>query len=426
MERTSNTLTQEGRYITISPEPSFTIRRAIEGELTYVKKGAEFMANPEWAKVRLYNRNKCKFPIGLLPRVEKILHDCYFLYDRKVIGYPIMNLIPKDEGLYEFQKQALRMFLNERGGIFQIPTGGGKTRTAIACIKTLNVPTLVVVPTKDLKDQWEKQIDKTITVSTYQSLKSKAFIQQFDLVVFDECHNVAAKSLQKIGLNLKPSAITLGLSATPFMRDDDNLKVESALGPIIYKISLRELINAGYLVDAKVLVYPTENTNTDFMDYNMTYREHILENIRRNGQVVKIARESKGYILILVKMIEHGEQLLKYLKFYDEDVVFLHGKSSMKDRVDTKHRILIATSIFDEGIDIPHLKHLILAGGGKSAIKATQRIGRVLRKFEGKEKAIVHDFDDNCRWLSEHTNERLKIYMRDFEVIFVDEHRKEV
>ncbi len=84
------------------------------------------------------------------------------------------------------------------------------------------------------------------------------------------------------------------------------------------------------------------------------------------------------------------------------------------------HRIIIATSIFDEGIDIPHLETLIIAGGGKSAIKTTQRIGRVLRKFPGKSKAMVHDFADDCRWLKDHYKERRTIYEDDFEVVDVE------
>ena len=413
----ASVLKQTGRYITIVPEPPVQVRKAIEMELTYIRKGSQFMANPEWAKVRLYNRSKNRFPIGLLPRVEEILTNISFPYIKQVHGEQLEGVKEENEGLYSFQKEALRMFLMACGGIFQIPTGGGKTRTAIACIKSLKVKTLVVVPTKDLKEQWEKQVSENVTVQNYQGIKSKSFVQQFNFIIFDECHNVAAKTLQKIGLNMNEKAITLGLSATPFMRDDDNLKVESALGPIVYEISLRELIQAGYLVDATIYFHATEKTETDFMDYNMAYKAHILENKERNAQVVEIARSSEGYTLILVKLVEHGKQLLEDLKSIGEDAVFLHGKSSMAERTDTNHRILIATSIFDEGIDIPHLKHLILAGGGKSAIKATQRIGRVLRIFEGKENAIVHDFDDNCKWLSEHTKERREIYLNDFEVI---------
>jgi len=72
--------------------------------------------------------------------------------------------------------------------------------------------------------------------------------------------------------------------------------------------------------------------------------------------------------------------------------------------------VLVASKIFDQGIDIPQLDALILAGSGKSSARALQRIGRVIRNYPGKEKAIVVDFYDNCKFLREHSKARLKVY----------------
>ena len=80
-------------------------------------------------------------------------------------------------------------------------------------------------------------------------------------------------------------------------------------------------------------------------------------------------------------------------------------------------RITIASVIFDEGIDCKPLDTLILAGGGKSPTRALQRIGRILRKFEGKEDAIAVDFMDNCKYLQAHSKKREKIYRSEDEFI---------
>ena len=402
------------------PFPTHSLLKLIEAEFSYTKKGGEFMPNPDWAIVKLYQKGNGRLPVGLYQKLKKLMTDNGYLYRNGAIGSSPLTLKPKDEGLYDFQKSALRMLLIRRGGILQVPTGGGKTRIAISAINTINLPTLVIGPTLDLVKQWEKQVSKDVHVRTYQGLKSKSFIQKFGLVIFDECHRVAAKTLQLIGLNLNENAITIGLSATPFMRDDDNMKVESVLGPVIYKISLRELIKEGYLVDALVHYHHLDNMDTDFMDYTDTYNNYVLNNHERNAKIIELARESNGPVLILVKLIEHGEWLFEYLKTIAQDVVFLNG--SVKNRESKmNHKIIIATSIFDEGIDIPHLETLIIAGGGKSAIKTTQRIGRVLRKFPNKKIAMVHDFADNCKWLGKHYEERRAIYEDDFEVVDVDE-----
>jgi superfamily II DNA or RNA helicase len=141
--------------------------------------------------------------------------------------------------------------------------------------------------------------------------------------------------------------------------------------------------------------------------------------VERNGKIVRLAETSTGPVLILVNHIEHGNDLFSFLDALGEDVIFLNGGSKKRnEKMD--HRIIIATSIFDEGIDIPHLKHLIIAAGGKSAIRTTQRIGRVLRRFPGKNVAMVHDFVDNCRWLKKHYLERRAIYEQDFEIVNVE------
>lgn len=411
-------LKQKGRWVYIRPFPEPKLLAAIEKELTYTKAGAKFMPNPDWARVKLYQKGRGRFPIGLLHRVCKVFTNEGDWWQKQLNTPDLMGFSLKVKGLYDFQTKAVIAFILANGGILQMPTGSGKTRTALSIIDTLKMKTLVVVPTVYLKEQWEKQIPENVEVRTYQSLKSKKHLQQFGFIVFDECHNVAAKTLQLIGLNLKEEAVTLGLSATPFMRDDDNLKVESIIGPVVYKISLRQLIQEDYLVDALVHYHKLEHMENEFNNYSMMYHDYIVLNGIRNLKILMLAKESKGYTLILVKHIEHGEILMDLLNMHGLDVVFLNGSTKKKDR-SIDHRIIIATSIFDEGVDIPRLKNLILAGGGKSAIKTTQRIGRVLRKFPGKEKAMVHDFADNCRWLDEHYKERRKLYEQDFEVVDV-------
>ena len=72
--------------------------------------------------------------------------------------------------------------------------------------------------------------------------------------------------------------------------------------------------------------------------------------------------------------------------------------------------LLIASKIFDQGVDIPQLDALILAGSGKSSGRALQRIGRVIRTNPGKSNAIVVDFYDNAKYLKDHSQRRIDIY----------------
>lgn len=96
---------------------------------------------------------------------------------------------------------------------------------------------------------------------------------------------------------------------------------------------------------------------------------------------------------------------------------YLDGDASSEERQAVKELfsmdgldVIIASSIFDQGIDLPKLDALILAGSGKSSSRALQRIGRVIRGAEGKTDAIVVDFIDRSPYLFEHSKRRYMIY----------------
>jgi superfamily II DNA or RNA helicase len=126
-------------------------------------------------------------------------------------------------------------------------------------------------------------------------------------------------------------------------------------------------------------------------------------------------------MLILVKTIEQGK-FIQHL--YDMahpgslKAPILTGKSSAdqrrkaaRDMNSGKMLFVIATTIFDEGVDIPQLRKVILASGGKSHVKLLQRAGRGLRIAEGKEEVIIVDFmDKHHALLLKHSKLRQKVW----------------
>jgi superfamily II DNA or RNA helicase len=81
-------------------------------------------------------------------------------------------------------------------------------------------------------------------------------------------------------------------------------------------------------------------------------------------------------------------------------------------------KCMIATSLADEGLDIPRLSFVVLTSCGKSSRLAEQRTGRVLRQFEGKEMGHIYDFTDNGTPMGRRNSvERRKSYKRlDYEI----------
>jgi len=77
-----------------------------------------------------------------------------------------------------------------------------------------------------------------------------------------------------------------------------------------------------------------------------------------------------------------------------------------------KPGIFIATEILGEGVDVPSLGMVILAGGGKSHIRLLQRVGRGMRPKEDEINRVdIVDFiDHGSRYLEQHSKERMRIY----------------
>src|ERR1700690_826665 len=154
--------------------------------------------------------------------------------------------------------------------------------------------------------------------------------------------------------------------------------------------------------------------------YTAVYKEYIVENEIRNNLIVKLSKEliDKKYTpLVLFKQIKHGEILFEKLQEIGIKCAMLYGNDSLDKRNEIKDQLIkgkinliVASTIFDIGLDLPELNALILCSGGKSSIRALQRIGRVIRPMPGKKYAAVVDFFDQVKFLKKHSMIRYKIY----------------
>jgi superfamily II DNA or RNA helicase len=117
---------------------------------------------------------------------------------------------------------------------------------------------------------------------------------------------------------------------------------------------------------------------------------------------------------------QHGrrlKQLLGKAGVATEFVFGLHSVSSreqlVRELVDGDLEVLICSVVFQDGIDVPSLRSVVVGTGKKSAVAALQRIGRGMRVDQetGKREFEVWDiWDVGHRWLSDHSLERLNIY----------------
>ena len=128
-------------------------------------------------------------------------------------------------------------------------------------------------------------------------------------------------------------------------------------------------------------------------------QEVVQANVARNSAAVFTAQHeaNKGNsVLVLVSSIEHGEQIAERIGPHARMV---HSKSKSRKKDVTafragEFRVMVATSLADEGLDVPVASVLILLSGGRSSTKIIQRAGRVMRPYPGKTHGTVHDFLD--------------------------------
>ncbi len=411
---------------------------------------------------------KMVFPTGLLSRVKDFfnLYKVNYILDDKrktpitLNRLPIKKYIPRN-----YQVEAFNAAIKNERGMIRVGTGGGKTLIAAMIMAHYNLPGIIYVVGKDLLYQFHKEIEKALgikigiigdgkciirkinicsvwTAATAFNLKTKVSLDDEDWApevkevsaknkknikkviensivnIFDEAHFLATDTIQSIYKTSKNCRYLFGLSGSPWRDDGADLLIESICGPRIYKKTASELIKEGFLVQPKIVLFEVPPIKGLPNHYGSIYSQYITKNDIRNDMIVDAARnliKMGRRILILVRYISHGNDLAKRL--YDIPLYFVNGevdsdtREEVKDAFERGHyKCLIASSVFDIGIDIPSLDGLILAGGGKSSVRALQRIGRVIRKAENKKDAIVVELIDNAKFLDKHSAIRISVY----------------
>jgi superfamily II DNA or RNA helicase len=360
-------------------------------------------------------------------------------------------------------------------GVIKVATGGGKTEIAVGLYQCNHLPTMFLVHRKDLLEQAARRFEKygincgrigdnefspsynTVTVATVQTLwsilKNEEDVRNGPLqtlfdgtqqIFFDEAHLMAAdtdkaNTFIKISKLFGAADIRWGLTATPFIKEDafSNNLLMGATGGLLCDISNATLIDRGYLTPPRVKMVTVRHSQsyTDpITGDNRTqptgrgtkwaevYEYVITASPVRNRQIIEEIEAAPKPCLVLLQRKKH----LEYLKAMGmSDYKVLTGSNSKQQRMQTvkelkegKIDVVICTTIFDEGVDIPELRSVIMAGGGKSKIKTLQRLGRGLRLAEGKDEVLIVDFIDfnpaTPGWTAgKHSNLRMKTYRKE-------------
>ena len=371
------------------------------------------------------------------------------------------------------QKHAIEAGLLGKRGILKAPTGFGKTAVLAKRLTAgFKVPTLFIANRKSLlddaadeflsgikglesvgqiKDGWFDrwrvteingepyfpEIESPVIVATVQSLSARlkdehsaAPLKRWlhhvcKFVMVDECQAVGTKTWNEV-LDECHAPYRIFLSATPWRTDGATLCLTAGSGEVLYTTTAEEQIEKGRLCDLDIYFHKFDhelyNDRDKGIPYHEAYAAFIAGNEKRNQKIVDLALslvEEERPTLVFVTSIDHG-YILKDMFIQsgldEKDIRFIFGGSKNKDRRDGindfregKFKVLIGSTIFDAGVNIPAIAGAVVAGAGNADITIIQKIGRAARncdyekmlgytpkflKDEGRKRSIIYDFLD--------------------------------
>lgn len=461
-------------------DPSKEAKAIVQDALTYTVAGSEntqaFRTGGWDGKASFFDYLKCTFPRGFVTYVQARLKAAGISTRvvKKPLPAPLGPERPRVDAYeenprYDYQWTVLERLLSYGQIIAQVATGGGKSRIAKICTARINRPTLFLttrsVLLHQMADQYrdmerkvailgdsKMQISSDVTCAMVQTVISwlkepecterqdpAAYARQmkrrqnmlealsrFEFVILEEAHEVSSNSFYDVLKACTNAHYRLALTATPFMKDDEeaNMRLMASAGHIAIKVSEKMLIERGILAKPyfKYVSTPKPEKLYRSSPWQRAYELGIVENDARNRHIIAEVKRASLYGLgsmVLVQRKAHGEALRERMERNGLRAEFIFGDSDQTERALMLGKLgrkeidaLIGTTILDVGVDVPAVGVVILGGGGKAEVALRQRIGRGLReKRDGSPNVcfIVDFLDEHNNTLRSHANTRKAI-----------------
>jgi superfamily II DNA or RNA helicase len=374
-------------------------------------------------------------------------------FEDSVQQLPPLETLKSNVQLRSYQESALdRWQRNENKGVLVLPTAAGKTYIALKAVEVLRVQALIVVPTLDLIDQWRSRIKeclgvesgavgggknnvRMITVATYDSayLQAAFLGNRFRLIVFDEVHHLASPSYMQIA-EMYTAPYRMGLTATYERIDERHQLLPRLVGDLVFSVEVDELAGkhlAPYTYEKKFVELSMKDQQLYDREMEI-FRRYLRENrivmksprdfqrfIMRTGRdprareallarnrALKTALNSQEKIKALGKMLERNKKEKALIFTLHTDLVYaisrhflipaityLTPKKERREILENfrkgNYNTIVTSQVLDEGIDVPDATMGYILSGTGSTRAYIQRLGRLLRKVEGKKARLI-------------------------------------
>jgi len=381
-------------------------------------------------------------PAGYYERIKSVLSSNGIessLKDLRPIPPLVVNWTEVDSyDLRYKQRETLESIVASERGYVCWPTGTGKS-FLVGLICGLFPKARIVITTRHLdplNDLYNNLCGTVPSVGVCTSKKKtlghrvmcyssgslhRVDPEDVDFLIADEVHELATDKMLEVFAQFRFNKM-LGLSANHGDRfDGADFELEGVFGPLIASLSYEEGVKHGMIVPIDVEWQDMQmDRNPCFgMDGVPALRHGIWRNKWRNA---KIAEDARSYpeeqILITVKTVEHAVHLKKYLPEFqlcystlsdsdraryirqglisddEPDMTYTRRNALKKAFERGELKKVIATTVWNRGVNFKKLQVLIRADASSSAIDDTQIPGRLSRTIEGKSCGVLIDYLD--------------------------------
>ena len=387
-------------------------------------------------------------PRGCEDATRSFLNDnavTYTITDKTNHGNKISVSFQGEER--EEQLEAINALLPYTNGILHATTAFGKTVTAAAIIARKKVNTLILVHSKALLKQWHDRLTEflnidypkheeknkrgrrkvfspigcfdssgntlhgIIDIALIQSCLDedgvKPFVQDYGMVIVDECHHVSSITFEQVLMSIKAHTI-YGLTATPIRKDGHQPIIFMQCGPIRFSTDIKSQIAKQSFDRFLIPRFTSYNSILEDRLSIATLYKYLSEDEIRNNLIVEDickAVNTGRTPIILTNRTAHVSVLAEKLKATIKNVISLTGAGTTKEKreamqrlqtiPDSEQLVIVATGKYvGEGFDYPRLDTLFLALPISWKGLLTQYAGRLHREYEGKKDVRIYDYID--------------------------------
>ena len=387
-------------------------------------------------------------PRGCEDATRSFLNDnavTYTITDKTNHGNKISVSFQGEER--EEQLEAINALLPYTNGILHATTAFGKTVTAAAIIARKKVNTLILVHSKALLKQWHDRLTEflnidypkheeknkrgrrkvfsplgcfdssgntlhgIIDIALIQSCLDedgvKPFLQDYGMVIVDECHHVSSITFEQVLMSIKTHTI-YGLTATPIRKDGHQPIIFMQCGPIRFSTDVKSQMVKQSFDRFLIPRFTSYNSILEDRLSIATLYKYLSEDEIRNNLIVEDickAVNTGRTPIILTNRTAHVSVLAEKLKATIKNVISLTGAGTTREKreamqrlqtiPDSEQLVIVATGKYiGEGFDYPRLDTLFLALPISWKGLLTQYAGRLHREYEGKKDVRIYDYID--------------------------------